>query len=56
MSLKKFSNKYGKIELPGYTHMRKAMPTSVKMWAEAFIDSMDDNLLFLDLYLYLQLL
>ncbi len=48
MSLKKFSNKYGKIELPGYTHMRKAMPTSVKMWAEAFIDSMDDNLLFLD--------
>ena len=29
--------------MPGYTHMRKAMPSSVSLWAEAFIESMDDN-------------
>jgi argininosuccinate lyase len=29
--------------MPGYTHMRKAMPSSVALWAEAFIESMDDN-------------
>jgi argininosuccinate lyase len=35
--------KYGKIELPGYTHMSKAMPSSVGLWCEAFIESMEDN-------------
>jgi argininosuccinate lyase len=29
--------------IPGYTHMRKAMPSSVALWAESFIESMDDN-------------
>jgi argininosuccinate lyase len=43
-SLQAFSKVYGKIELPGYTHTRKAMPSSIKMWAGAFIDSMYDNL------------
>ncbi len=42
--LQTFSKIYGGIELPGYTHTRKAMPSSVKMWSEAFIDSMYDNL------------
>ncbi|MFH1455071.1 MAG: argininosuccinate lyase [bacterium] len=37
------NKKYGNIEMPGYTHMRKAMPSSVKMWTESFIDSMKDN-------------
>ena len=44
---KAFSSKYGSIELPGYTHMRKAMPSSIKLWTYAFIDSMEDNLLLL---------
>ena len=38
-----FSSKYGRIRIPGYTHTRKAMPSSVKLWAGAFIDSMLDN-------------
>ena len=31
------------IPMPGYTHTRKAMPSSVKMWTEAFISGMQDN-------------
>ncbi len=42
-SLVLFKEKYGSIELPGYTHMRKAMPSSVGLWADAFIESMNDN-------------
>ncbi|MFH1849413.1 MAG: argininosuccinate lyase [archaeon] len=30
-------------EIPGYTHTRKAMPSSVAMWAGGFADSMRDN-------------
>lgn len=43
-----FSSKYGNIALPGYTHTRKAMPSSIKLWSEAFIDSMHDNLTLLE--------
>jgi argininosuccinate lyase len=39
-----FVKKYGSIPLPGYTHMRKAMPSSIKMWSEAYIESMQDNM------------
>lgn len=42
-NLQSFKSKYGKIEMPGYTHTRKAMPSSVGMWAGAFIESMEDN-------------
>jgi argininosuccinate lyase len=42
-SLRKCINKYGKIKFSGYTHTRKAMPTSIKVWAGAFIDAMRDN-------------
>jgi len=40
----KFLKEYGEIELPGYTHTRKAMPSSILMWGNSFIDSMKDNL------------
>ena len=43
-TLKNFAKKYEKVELPGYTHTRKAMPSSISMWTNAFIDSMRDNL------------
>lgn len=43
-SMKAFSSKYGRIGLPGYTHTRKAMPSSVGLWTRAFIDSMKDNI------------
>ena len=35
--------KFGSIEIPGYTHTRKAMPTSIKDWAESFIAAMNDD-------------
>jgi len=47
-TLKKFLRKYGKIKLPGYTHTRKAMPSSITMWGNSFIDSMKDNLKLID--------
>ncbi len=47
-AIEKFIRKYGKIEFPGYTHTRKAMPSSISMWGNAFIDSMQDNLKAID--------
>jgi argininosuccinate lyase len=43
-TIAKFLKQYGKVKLPGYTHTRKAMPSSIKMWGSSFIDSMKDNL------------
>jgi argininosuccinate lyase len=42
-TLVSLKEKYGSVEMPGYTHMRKAMPSSVALWADAFIESMGDN-------------
>jgi argininosuccinate lyase len=44
ISLKSFDGKYGRIGIPGYTHTRKAMPSSVHMWSRAFIESLEDDL------------
>ena len=49
-TLETFSNKFGETELPGYTHTRKAMPSSVAMWAGGLKDSMQDNLAHLKFY------
>jgi argininosuccinate lyase len=38
-----FISRYGDIEFPGFTHTRKAMPSSITLWASAFRDSMVDN-------------
>ncbi len=43
IALKVFLTNHGKIAYPGYTHMQKAMPSSFGLWANAFIDSMQDN-------------
>lgn len=48
-----FVKKYGKIKFPGYTHTRKAMPSSIAMWGNSFIDSMKDNIKLLDIALEL---
>jgi argininosuccinate lyase len=40
----KFKEKFGEIKIPGYTHMRKAMPSSINIWADSFIESMNDNI------------
>ncbi len=42
--IKKFIVKYGKTEMPGYTHYRKAMPSTIENWAGSFVESMEDNL------------
>lgn len=43
-SMSRFVKKYGKTGIPGYTHTRKAMPSSISMWGGLFIDSMKDNI------------
>ncbi len=48
ISIKKFSEKNKAIPMPGYTHMRKAMPYSVGKWAEAFSESLQDDLILID--------
>jgi len=42
-----FSKKYGEIPMPGYTHMQKAMPSSISLWAGSFKDSLLDDLDFI---------
>ena len=39
-----FSKKYGAIPMPGYTHMQKAMPSSLKIWADSLLESLQDDL------------
>jgi argininosuccinate lyase len=41
--LEEFRNAWGKVPLPGYTHMRRAMPTDFGTWAGAFIDAFSDD-------------
>lgn len=41
---KAYSKKYFKLEMPGYTHMQKAMPSSVGMWLGSFAESLEDDL------------
>ncbi len=44
-SLERLSERQGNVDLPGYTHMQQAMPSSVDLWsggfAEAFADAAD---------------
>ncbi len=37
------TEKFGKIKMPGYTHMQRAMPSSVGMWLGSFEASFKDN-------------
>lgn len=39
-----FAEKYEYIPMPGYTHMQKAMPSSVGLWAGSFAESLLDDL------------
>lgn len=47
-SIEGFVKKYGRVVLPGYTHTRKAMPSSISLWGNSFVDSMKDNIELLD--------
>ncbi len=47
-ALKKKVKKEGKVQMPGYTHMQKAMPSSIGLWLGAFAESLEDDLKLLD--------
>ncbi len=47
-SLEQQIKKQGKIKMPGYTHMQRAMPSSVGMWLGSHCDSLKDDLILLD--------
>lgn len=38
-----FAKKYEMVPMPGYTHMQKAMPTTVGTWVGAFAESLMDD-------------
>ncbi len=42
-ALRKFVREYGNIPMPGFTHTRKAMPSTVGMWAGALSDALKDD-------------
>ncbi|OHD13615.1 MAG: argininosuccinate lyase [Spirochaetes bacterium GWB1_36_13] len=41
-----FAERYKKIPMSGYTHMQRAMPSSVGQWAAAFSEELTDLLIF----------
>lgn len=43
-SFNTFAKKYEFIPMPGYTHMQKAMPSSVGLWASSFSEALLDDL------------
>jgi argininosuccinate lyase len=47
-SLDAVVEKYGSIGIPGYTHMQKAMPSSIGMWATSFVDALADRMNMVD--------
>ena len=47
-TLTQFGDNHQEVNFPGYTHMQKAMPSSIHMWANAYGDSMKDDLKSLD--------
>ena len=47
-SLEQQIRKQGKIKMPGYTHMQRAMPSSVGMWLGSYHDSLKDDLILLE--------
>jgi argininosuccinate lyase len=42
-TLKSYKKEFGSISMPGYTHMQKAMPSSIGLWIENFIAALEDD-------------
>lgn len=42
-----FAQKHSNVVIPGYTHMQKAMPSTIGMWAGAFVEGLMDDLILL---------
>jgi len=43
-SIKDFIERYKKVKIPGFTHTRKAMVSSIKLWGDSFIEALRDDL------------
>ncbi len=43
-TFKKKVRQFGAITMPGYTHMQRAMPSSVGMWLGSYAESLEDDL------------
>lgn len=39
-----YAQKYEFVPMPGYTHMQKAMPSSLGMWMSSFVESLFDDI------------
>ncbi len=44
IALEHLIERFGSVPMPGMTHTRKAMPSSIAMWAGAFRDALHDDL------------
>jgi len=44
----RFSHNYQNIQMPGYTHMQKAMPSTVGVWAGSIASSLKDDIRLID--------
>ncbi|MCX6819197.1 MAG: argininosuccinate lyase [Candidatus Aenigmarchaeota archaeon] len=44
-ALTDFANRNDKMPMPGYTHLQKAMPSSVPLWALAYVESLLDDMI-----------
>lgn len=47
-ALKKLAARNKNVKMPGYTHMRKAMPSSVSLWSGAFAESFGNTIKMLE--------
>jgi argininosuccinate lyase len=45
-TLTSFAKKYGNQLMPGYTHLQRAMPSTVSLWAISFVEALLDDLAF----------
>jgi argininosuccinate lyase len=43
--LRDFTETYGNQPMPGYSHMQKAMPTTIRVWISSFYDSLSDDVI-----------
>ncbi len=48
ITLRNKASKHISTSMPGYTHMQKAMPTSVGTWLNSFADSLEDTFILID--------
>lgn len=47
-AFEKAASKHGDVPMPGYTHMQKAMPTTLSAWFGAYADAVEDTLILID--------